>query len=78
MKTQIYAAPAVKGLSIVTTFLCLINPVTVGPDYIVLFYDFFLIRTSHGLYQMLNKLKIKRDVNKQNSLIVDLHFVKSE
>ena len=61
MKTRIYAAPAVKGL-------------TAGPDY----YIFFYFPSRYIEHQLLNMIKIKRDINRQDLQIVHLHFVKSE
>ena len=49
-----------------------INPLTTGPNYIPVFM--FVLA-----YLVLSlKLKIKRDINRQNLKIVDLHLVKSE
>ena len=46
-------------------------PITAGPDYIRFLH--FLLE-----HQILNMLKIKRDINQQDLKIVDLHFVESE
>ena len=49
-------------------------PLTAGAVYNV----FFFIFSQHLTYQLLNLLKIKRDINQQDLKFVDLHFVESE
>ena len=51
-----------------------INPLTAGAAYIrvFIFYQHII------KYQLLNKLKIKCDINQQYLKTVDFHFVKSE
>ena len=49
------------------------NPLTAGAAYIRVFIFFKRIK-----YHILNKLKIKCDINQQDLKIIDLQFVKSE
>ena len=62
MKTRIYAAPAVKGL-------------TLEPSAPIIFV--FLIFYQRIACQLLSMLKIKRDINRQYLKIVDHRLVKS-
>ena len=50
-----------------------INPLTAGAEYIRVFTFY-----QHSKHHILNKLKIKYDINQQEMKRVDLHFVKSE
>ena len=50
---------------------CVLSPLTAGPDYISFLYYYWHIK-----YQLLNMLKIKRDINQQYFNTIGLHFVK--
>ena len=53
--------------------IILFNPLTAGAAYILVFIFY-----QHIKYHILNKLKLKFDINQQDLKRVDLHFVKSE
>ena len=50
-----------------------LNPLTAGAAYIRVFIFYYHIK-----YHILNMLKKKCDINQQDLISVDLHFVKSE
>ena len=54
--------------------LYLINPLGTGPDH----NRFFVIIYQHIKYQLLNMLKVKRDINQQDFKSFHIHYVKSE
>ena len=56
-----------------TVNYCCFNPLTAGAAYNQVFIFYYHIKC-----HILNKLKIKRDINQQDLKRVDLRFVKSE
>ena len=54
------------------------NTLTAGPDSTCTVYSLFPSFYEHAKYQLLNMIKIKRDINQQDFKIVDLYSVNSE